>query len=483
MLKLLDIRTLFFTAALVAGAFAPLMLVVMRTRKTYPGFGRWAASEIAFAVLLLMQAMRGLIPDLVPVVLGNIAACCAMVLLAEGTRKFCGEQWRSAWIYALSAAYLCSILYFFFVRENLWIRTLLAGSYLAWMATYAALPFFRGAPAGRKLGYYFAASVLLVGALIGFGRVVAVARMARLNSLFLPTSFNTAFYLTDLMFIIGVSLSFFLLTNERLVAELRDANRSLAHEIEERQKAEQRLSKAQRIEAVARLAGGAAHFFNNQMCIVKLSCEQLMASVAADQRESVRAIARAGERASEITRMLLRFARSKAPSGSSCEIGEVLDVALPEMLRQLDPKIALKVNVLPNVSPVFVDAEQLREVLVALAQNAGEAMSEGGEFSITVSEVEIAGQHNAMPDLHPGNYVRVSVHDTGAGMDETAKQRVFEPFFTTKGLATARGLSLASAWGFLQESGGGISFSSTAGRGTIFYLYLPTAQRQAAAGA
>jgi diguanylate cyclase (GGDEF)-like protein len=241
MLELLDFRTLFFTGSLIADAFAAIMFGIMRTRKTYPGYGSWAWAELAFAVLLLLQAVRGLVGYFGPVVLGNIAACCAMVLLAQGIRSFCGERGRNLWIYLASAAFLCTVLYLYYVSENFRIRTLLASSYLAGMTTYAALPLLRRAPKGRRYGYAFTATVLLFAALIGFVRVFLFARMPDMTTLFFRTPINTAFYLTDVLFIIGISFAFFLLTNERSVADLRDANLSQAHEVKERQKAERDL--------------------------------------------------------------------------------------------------------------------------------------------------------------------------------------------------------------------------------------------------
>jgi hypothetical protein len=213
----------------------------MRTRETYPGYGKWASAEFAFAVLFLTQAVRGLVSDGVPVVLGNIVACCAMILLVQGTREFCGQRERNFRIYAGSAAFLCGIFYFYFISGNFRIRTLLVGSYLAVMTAYAALPLLRRAPRGRQFGYGFTAAVLLFGALIGILRVLAVARMANLTTVFARTPINTAFFLTDLMFIIGITFAFFVLTNERSVAELRDSNSTLAHEVDERQQAERAL--------------------------------------------------------------------------------------------------------------------------------------------------------------------------------------------------------------------------------------------------
>jgi diguanylate cyclase (GGDEF)-like protein len=241
MLELLDVRTLFFAGALVAGVFGPVMFEIMRTRKTYPGYGKWAAAEISFAALFLLQAVRGLVSESVPVVLGNGTACCAMILLVQGTSEFCGQHKRYTWIYVVSAIYLCAILYFFYVTADLRIRTLLAGSYLASMTVYAAFPLLRRAPEGRQFGYSFAAAVLLFGALIGISRVYAVAKMARLTTIFTRAPVNTAFFLTDLMFIVGITFSFFVLTNERSVADLRDSNIALAHEVGERQQAENAL--------------------------------------------------------------------------------------------------------------------------------------------------------------------------------------------------------------------------------------------------
>jgi diguanylate cyclase (GGDEF)-like protein len=241
MLELLDFRTLFFTGFLIAGAFAAIMFGIMRTRKTYPGYGSWAWAELAFAVLFMLQAVRGLVGNFGPVVLGNIAACCAMVFLAKGIRNFCGERGRNLWIYLASAAFLCAVLYLYYMSENFRIRTLLASSYLAGMTTYAALPLLRRAPKGRRYGYVFTATVLLFAALIGFVRVFLLARMPDMTTLFFRTPINGAFYLTDVLFIIGISFAFFLLTNERSVADLRDSNLSLAHEVKERQKAERDL--------------------------------------------------------------------------------------------------------------------------------------------------------------------------------------------------------------------------------------------------
>ncbi len=156
MLAFLEFRTLLFSSAMVAGIFAALMFGTMRSRKTYPGYGRWAWAEVAFAALNLFQAFRGQTSILFTLLAGNIAAACAMVLLAEGLRQFLGKPYRNYNVYAVSFAFVCGTLYFHLVHESLGIRTLLFCTYVAGMSIYAAIPLLRLPPLGnalRKLVY------------------------------------------------------------------------------------------------------------------------------------------------------------------------------------------------------------------------------------------------------------------------------------------------------------------------------------------
>lgn len=238
MLTLLDGRTLFFAGALVAGAFAPIMFIRLRISKTYPGFRSWAFSELAFSVLFFMQAIRGLTLDVVPVLVGNLSVCGAMILLNRGICQFCDKKEMRATIYGGSLLYLGGIYYFFFVHENFRIRTLLAGSYLALMAIHCSWPLIRRSPARRRFGYGFSAAILLFGGIVGFVRVIGIASVHNPRTLFSGRPIDTVFFLTDLIFIVGVTFSFFLLTNERSVEDLRVANEALGREIAERERAE-----------------------------------------------------------------------------------------------------------------------------------------------------------------------------------------------------------------------------------------------------
>jgi PAS domain-containing protein len=238
MQSLLDMRTIFFCAALVAGAFALLLLWVARTRKTYPGYGCWAGTEVAFTLIFLWQTFRDRLPGPGTVVFGNLTVCCAMILVACGMRRFCGSRFHTLPVYLVAVAYIGLIGYFYFHVDSFWMRTLLSGIYMAAMGIYAAIPFLDAPPKGRELGYRFTASVLLFGAAIGAIRVIAVMRMPEVKSIFFVAKINTVYCLTDLVFIIALSLAFFLLTDERQVADLKDVNQEIALEVVKRQQAE-----------------------------------------------------------------------------------------------------------------------------------------------------------------------------------------------------------------------------------------------------
>ena len=240
-INLFDARTLLVAGALIAGTFALVMYGIIRTHKSYPGHGTWAAAELAFALALFLQALRGLVPDTVPVIFGNLAIFCALLLLAQGMYRFCGRRAAQISIYLSSAVFLWGICYFYFVRDDLRVRTIVTGTYFAAMAAYSAIPLLRRAPQGRRFGYRFAATVLVFGSEIGVLRILAAARMDRMTAPGLPTPLPTIFYIGTLMFIIGITFSFFLLTNERYVSELSSLNLSLTEEIEKRREAENEL--------------------------------------------------------------------------------------------------------------------------------------------------------------------------------------------------------------------------------------------------
>jgi signal transduction histidine kinase len=479
MWNLFDSRTLFFAAALVSGAVAPLMFLTMFARRTFPGWGRWTASIALASGGLFLMGLRGVIPDLVSAALGNLLVIVALLLATQGIRMFSGQPRPALWVYVCCAAlYSAQMYYLFFVRDSFPARGAMNALAIGLICIYTALPLLRKAPAGCRFGYRFTAGVLL------FSIPQALLRLA--SQVHPKVAFgpmdnvagNILYYSSILLFIVGLGFSFFLLTNERLVAELRVANESLRAETDERLRIQERLINVERMAAIERLAGGISHIFNNQMCIIQLNCELLLDSqeIPDSLRPALNRISSAGERSAEITARLLQFARCKALKSSTFEMTRWLHTLAGDLQRVLGDSIELQIASTDPNANVYADADQLAGVLLALARNARYAMPSGGKWTLLVEAVQLTETGEGREFLLPqGEYIRLSATDMGCGMDEETVKRIFEPFYSTKSLAVAEGLGLASAFGLLQRSGGTMSAESTVGVGSTMRLYLPKA--------
>jgi PAS domain S-box-containing protein len=243
-----------------------------------------------------------------------------------------------------------------------------------------------------------------------------------------------------------------------------------------RKQLEEQLRQAQKMEAVGRLAGGIAHDFNNLLTAVRGNAELMLAEMPLDHalRPDLEEISRAAERASSLTRQLLAFSRRQILQPRVLNI----DGVVSEMERLLRRLIGEDVELItrPNANGARVEADrgQLEQVLMNLAVNARDAMPSGGRVTIETDVVDLDDEFAALhPGAVPGSYARLSVHDTGSGMDARTLSHVFEPFFTTKGVGQGTGLGLATVYGIVKQSGGYISVNSEAGTGTRFEIYLP----------
>jgi signal transduction histidine kinase/CheY-like chemotaxis protein len=260
-------------------------------------------------------------------------------------------------------------------------------------------------------------------------------------------------------------------------AELRTAYDRLAEEAREREQAEARLAQAQRMEALGQLAGGIAHDFNNvlQAVIGGLSLIQHRSGNAEVVRQFAVMASDAAQRGAAITGRLLAFARRGALRAEPVQSKPLLE-GLHEMLAHtLGVGITMRIESEQNLPALLADKGQLETVLVNLAINARDAMPEGGTLLLTAAceAVLIAQEHPA--GLAPGDYLRLSISDTGTGMNAATLARAGEPFFTTKPLGQGTGLGLAMARGFAHQSGGGLLIESTPGQGTIVTLWFPRA--------
>ena len=247
-------------------------------------------------------------------------------------------------------------------------------------------------------------------------------------------------------------------------------------DITDRVELEERLRQSQKLEAIGQLAGGVAHDFNNLLTVINGSSEILMMDLPddGDGAQLLGDIRDAGERASALTRQLLAFSRRQVLEPRIIDLNRVL-ADLEKMLRRLiSEDIALTVQPAPDLPAVKVDPGQMEQVVVNLVVNARDSMGAGGRLAIETRPETLAEPLSSFDaDFTPGDYVSLSVRDTGSGMTPEVMSRIFEPFFTTKGQGKGTGLGLATVFGIVKQSGGQIAVTSAEGEGSEFRIYLP----------
>lgn len=244
---------------------------------------------------------------------------------------------------------------------------------------------------------------------------------------------------------------------------------AMLRDITEQQDMEEQLRDSQKMEAVGRLAGGVAHDFNNILGIISGHAE-LLESSASSQAERGRAekIISATEKAASLTRQLLAFGRKQVMSLKLLDLATVLEGVSSMVDCMMGAEVQISIQATKDVGLVRADQSQMEQVIMNLAANAREAMPEGGTLTITIDHYVSSTDQ---PELPPGEYVRLSISDTGAGMSQEVQSRIFEPFFTTK--KTGSGLGLSTVYGIVKQSGGYITVQSEAQRGSTFSVYLP----------
>ena len=262
---------------------------------------------------------------------------------------------------------------------------------------------------------------------------------------------------------------------QAVVVNHRDISDRRAMEQRLRQSEEQ-LRQAQKMEAVGRLAGGVAHDFNNVLTAIfgysDLLLEQFPPEDA--RRADVQEIRRSAERAATLTRQLLAFSRKQVMQPRLLNLNDVITNVQSLLRRLVGEDIQLHLDLATDLMPVMADPGQVEQVLMNLAANARDAMPEGGRLDIATKNAQVESDPFERPGLKTGNYAMLVVHDTGSGMAENVRTHVFEPFFTTKEQGKGTGLGLATVYGIVKQSGGGIYVESREGQGTTFAVYLPT---------
>jgi signal transduction histidine kinase len=251
---------------------------------------------------------------------------------------------------------------------------------------------------------------------------------------------------------------------------------AIFQDVTEQRIAEERSSQGERLAAIGRLTGGVAHDFNNLLTVITGYGDLLLARLSETDpaRRYPEEIVKAAERAGRLTHQLLAFSRKQILQPQVLELNGIV-TEIEKMLRRLiGEDIELSLNLSSDLGRIKADPGQIEQVLVNLAINARDAMSEGGKLTIETANVDLnetyARNH---PTVQAGPYVMLAVSDTGCGMDKETQSHIFEPFFTTKELGKGTGLGLSTVYGIVKQSEGNIWVYSEPGRGTTFKIYLP----------
>jgi PAS domain S-box-containing protein len=260
-------------------------------------------------------------------------------------------------------------------------------------------------------------------------------------------------------------------------AELKQAHDAVMAEVEQRERAEEQLRQSQKMEAVGQLTGGLAHDFNNLLAGIAGSLELLQLRVEQGRTAELgRFIVTAQEsaaRAAALTHRLLAFSRRQTLEPKPTAVNS-LAAGMSELIaRTVGPSVTMQITEAPDLWVTLVDPNQLENALLNLCINARDAMPDGGRILIEAGNLALDGRAARMRNMPAGQYVSLSVTDTGSGMAPDVMERAFDPFFTTKPIGQGTGLGLSMIYGFVQQSGGQVRIHSVVGRGTTVSLYLP----------
>jgi len=267
-----------------------------------------------------------------------------------------------------------------------------------------------------------------------------------------------------------------LFSGERITVDGKACILLLAHDVTEKKVMEEQLRQSQKMEAIGQLAGGVAHDFNNILTVIMgySNLLQIDPKLTDHQRDEVEQIVSSAERAAQLTRGLLAFSRKESMNLKRVNLNDVVQHVQKFLVRVIGEDIQLKTELGSSDLPVNADGAQIEQVLINLATNARDAMPKGGVLSVETGSQEI---DDSFVQIHgyglAGHYARITISDTGLGMDELTCSKIFEPFFTTKESGKGTGLGMAIVYGIVKQHNGFINVYSEPDQGTTFRIYLP----------
>jgi signal transduction histidine kinase len=263
---------------------------------------------------------------------------------------------------------------------------------------------------------------------------------------------------------------------EARTAEVEAVNRQLHSQIEQREVAEAAVQQLQRLDAIGQITSGVAHDFNNLLSVILANTHLLSRELLApNAKESLELIHAAAERGGKLTSQLLSFSRKQRLKPQAVNLNREVAGMVELLSATLGGAIHLNTTLAPHLRPALIDPTQLESMILNLAINGRDAMQAGGALSIETFSAVIEEEPSRPEDPPPGDYVGLSVKDTGVGIPAKVLPRVFEPFFTTKGPGRGSGLGLAQVFGFAKQSGGGVRIQTRVGDGTSVEVYMPCA--------
>ena len=272
-----------------------------------------------------------------------------------------------------------------------------------------------------------------------------------------------------------------LYSEEQTITPLLDDHGAITHfiavkqDVTKRRLLEEELRQSQKMEAVGVLAGGVAHDFNNLLAVIAGNIGFMRMDTTAEEKEhALKGISNATDRAANLVRQLLAFSRRQVMQVKTVNLNDLVSNMARMLQRIIGEDIALETCLLPGDAMLRADPGMIEQVLMNLAVNARDAMPGGGRIDIMLSHVSVGEATTALhPHVHAGDFVRLSMHDTGCGMEPGVMGRIFDPFFTTKEVGKGSGLGLSTVLGIVEQHHGWVDVTSKPGQGTVFHVYLP----------